>query len=648
MKSEELRELVAAGQHTLAARRIDLLLQQHAGDPALWEMRAFVALNTGDGEAAVRSLERAVELEPGQVRWQAGLGAALLSLGRLREAELALHRAFRLNPQDRALMLQLAQCLYGLHKPDEAAMMARRLVSLDPVQPAAWRLLGQIALHRGDGPAALRALERASVQAPDDARVQFELAQACVLGEDLRRAHAALERARQLDPRLRPALLQLVHLKQQLGNWEGLVEAQAELHECVRLGLPTLGTALPQVLLASSADADVHRLGAQLTAQAQAREVADLDDVAQRKAPRHGSATALRIGVLAQDFDDHAGTRALVEVVERLRNLPVEVTLFASGRSGSGQLRRRLQALWPLVELQDWPPARAAQRVADAGLHVLLDASGNHGEARSSLPILRPCPLQLAWPGLPAPGGAPWLDGIIGDAVLFAPAQEASWRGTQVHLLEACAVSMDTRCTAVSGLDRAAAGLPADGFVFAHLGGPRYYQPELFDCWARILARVPHGVLWLAGGPGGAWSSALLRDQLLLRGVAGARVHFCLEDAVDLSLARLAHVDLVLDSFPCSAREQASLAALAGVPVLCLPGTTLASRAAASLNVYQQLPDLNCTSVQQYIDTAVAIAHNPAAPEVLRETLKSSRGSGSVLDMQHTAQALYRLLVTLT
>jgi predicted O-linked N-acetylglucosamine transferase (SPINDLY family) len=639
-----VRALIQTGQLGAAAQQIEALLAQQPSDPVLWEMRGFVALNLGDGECAVRSLERAVELQPGQVRWLAALGNTLFTLRRLREAEVALHQAFRLAPHDHSLMLKLAQCLYGLHKPDEAAMLARRLVSLDSVQPAAWRLLGQIALAKPDAAAALRALERASAQAPDDARVYVELAQSCVANGDLRRAHAALERARKLDPRLRPALVELIWLKQQLAVWDGLLPAIAELEAHVRLGLPTLSPRVQQVLVGASGDPQLQQQAAQLAAQAQARAVADLRHPQLSAPPRHSVSTPLRIGVLCEDFADRAAVRALVEVLERLRSQPVEVTLFATGRSAGGVLRKRLQAVWPMVELHDWPLPRAAQRVADAGLHVLLDASGGGGEIRSSLPILRVAGLQLAWPGLPATAAASWIDGIVGDRVLLSDTDEQPWQGEPAWRLDCCAVSLDTRIQAVAGLDRAAAGLPERGFIFAHLGGPRYYHPSVFDTWASILRRADDSLLWLAPGPAAQWTAALLRDEMLLRGIAATRVYFITEDAPDLNLARLALVGLVLDSFPLSAREQASLAALAGVPVLSLPGPTLASRFAASLNVHQQLADLNCGSVQHYIDTAVAIANNPAASDILRTTLKTRRGPGSVLDMQHTADALYRLL----
>lgn len=642
MDLAEVRALLQAGQLQAAAACVDALLVHAAHDPRLWEARAYVALQRDDPDTAIQALQQAVHLAPDEARWRVALGRTLGGLGRHAEAEPILHQAFRLVPRDLQVMLSLAQTLHALDKLDEAAMLLRRLVALDPVQPLAWQLLGRIAGLRGDPAAALRALERASVLTPDDARVQFELAVACRAAAAPERALTALQRAVDLDPRHLGALTELILLKRSLAHWSNLDRLEQRWKDWVALGVP----GLPQrsLYLAPLLLSDPEEL--LRVAQGASGAARKPASAAPHAAPvRWTPGTPVRLGILLDDLEDHGASSAMVELLERLRILPVELSVFVlqSGAHG-GNLRRRLQAIWPVVELTGWPAERAAQRMAEAGLHVLLDASGGAGFGRSRLLSLRPCARQWCWPLLPMPGAPGVHQAEVVDAELAADPRVTPEATVQQHRLTCCALTLDTRQPLPDPPSRAALGIAPETMVYAYFGPVAALSPAVLNVWAQVLLQVPASLLWIDLEAAAPAALQRVRDALLERGVAAGQLRCEAASAEGQVAPAMMVADVLLDPWPASVRSQALAAARCGVPVLTVRGATAAGRSAASLNTHQQMEVLNAPSMDAYLELAVAIGRNPDGSGLLRGGLQATRGTGSVLDMQHAARALLQML----
>jgi predicted O-linked N-acetylglucosamine transferase (SPINDLY family) len=171
---------------------------------------------------------------------------------------------------------------------------------------------------------------------------------------------------------------------------------------------------------------------------------------------------------------------------------------------------------------------------------------------------------------------------------------------------------------------RAELGLPATGFVFCCFNNSFKITPDVFDGWMRILARVPHSVLWLSYNNEAATDN--LRRECLRRGVAGERLIFAkrMPSPAD-HLARHRAADLFLDTRPYNAHATAINALWAGLPVLTFPGEGFASRVAASLLKAIGLPELIATSAGDYEDMAVRLAEDPQFHAAIKEKLAHNR-----------------------
>jgi hypothetical protein len=127
-----------------ARREVEAHLAEHGDDPLGFWVRSQLALLTEDYESAARDAERAVELDPGESYYLFHRGQCLLE-----KAELV-----RLsNPEDGKRILDAAEA--------SLAQALKLGTSAWYVKPWAHVRLAQVALARGDGAAASRALDEA-------------------------------------------------------------------------------------------------------------------------------------------------------------------------------------------------------------------------------------------------------------------------------------------------------------------------------------------------------------------------------------------------------------------------------------------------------------------------------------------------------
>ena len=96
-------------------------------------------------------------------------------------------------------------------------------------------------------------------------------------------------------------------------------------------------------------------------------------------------------------------------------------------------------------------------------------------------------------------------------------------------------------------------------------------------------------------------------------------------------LARYRLADLFLDTFVCSAGSTAVAALQAGVPVLTLPGIANASRMGASICAAALLPEMICSSQEEYERRAVYLRNNLDALAAIRGKLAENQSSAPCL-----------------
>jgi protein O-GlcNAc transferase len=98
-------------------------------------------------------------------------------------------------------------------------------------------------------------------------------------------------------------------------------------------------------------------------------------------------------------------------------------------------MRARLEAAFGgLVDARGWPAERLAARIRDDRIDILVDLKGHTEGAPTAAIARRPAPIQVQWLGYPGTMGAPYVDYLIGDAIVTPFAQAGDYGESLVQL----------------------------------------------------------------------------------------------------------------------------------------------------------------------------------------------------------------------
>lgn len=445
------------------------------------------------------------------------------------------------------------------------------------------------------------------------------------------------------------AALTAAHCSSWSCNWSALAQDFARVQTCIERIAATgtvAGPFSPFPLLTLTDDPQVMRWAAEQAFRQKRRALPPglpAPGVAPSSAPCPRPGGRLRLGLLSGDLHQHATSVLVIEAIEALAGGAFDLHVYSHGRDDGSSLRTRLrQAATVWREVADDDPARIAARMRDDRLAILLEMKGYTQGSRMMVTAWRPAPIQVAWLGYPGTTGADCIDYVVGDPVV-TPIDAQNGYTECIAQMPHCYQPNDSGRPRPAPLSRADCGLPPGRFVFGSFNMPYKIVPEVFAVWCRILRQVPDAVLWLLADQ--PVVQERLRQAAMQAGVEPGRLIFAPLLPDEMHRARLPHVDLFLDSFPCSGHTTASDALWAGVPVLTLRGRSFASRVAASLLHALGLPGLVCDDIERYGTEAARLAADREALQALRARLAEAREVSPLFDGRRYARDFERLLL---
>ncbi|HVV97088.1 MAG TPA: tetratricopeptide repeat protein [Rhodanobacteraceae bacterium] len=593
-----------------------------------------------DARAAIAALERAFAIAPSHPAVLLGLGNARRAAGDLEGARDAYAAATRADARHAGAWLNLAAVELALGRSADAERDARRALALEPGHPHGLMLLGNVLAVERRYAEAEAAYEMGARAAPNDARFPY---QAALMAEEQGRlADAAALHARSLalDASLDSALSQLVFLKRQLGDWNGLDALSDRLRARVAAGARGIA---PFAFLSEPAGADEQLQCARTAAAAIESAAAPLRrTLAWQNVARDAAPDRLRVGFVSNGFGDHPTGLLIVAMIEAIRDERIDAVMFATSPDDGGAIRRRLRAAsaeWH--EVDGLALLALASRMHEAKLDLLIDLRGYGGGSVAEALALRPAPMQIGWLAYPGTSGAPWIDYVIADDVVL-PANVRAHFSEAVATLPRCFQPSDATREIPDPPSRADCGLPPEGPVFVSFNNRYKLNPRSMQRMFAVLRAVPDATLWLLAAREGA--DDRLRAAARDAGVDPARLAFMPKLPHAEYLARYRHADLFLDTTPYNAHTTASDAIWAGCPVLTTPGATFAARVAASLNAYLGISALNVADDAAFVETAVRIGRDGAFRAALRAEVAERRSSSGLFDMRGFARDFAALL----
>ena len=626
--------LYQSGHLYAAQERLQRSLQSEPNAAPAWCNLALVLQAQGQASEAIDALNQAVRHDPELPAIWNNLGTALFSAGRIAECETAIRRALQISPDDIDALFILACCCEAQGRLDEALEYCAVALQSVPGAIAPSGLKAQIEEAQGHFDAASVTLTAALAHNGDAhgaAPLHFQRAGLEERQGRLLSAAQSLRRTLQLEPAYGAALSDLLFLHKQLADW----------HE-----LPALREQFRAGVVAGTSHLSPFSLQSDPSTRAEQRRCAETWSRAFPSfsaPPQRAVGDPVRIAYLSADYRQHATAVLAAGLFEHHDRQRFHVSAYSTGADDASPMRQRLVAGFDrFVDAHGWDPRRLADQIAADHIDVLIDLKGHTQGASTAVLALRPAAIQVNYLGFPGTMGAAFIDYLIGDPIVTPFEHAADYAETLVQLPASYQINDHQRAIA-DPPSRTELGLPEDAFVFCCFNQAYKINPDVFDAWARILAAVPQGVLWLLGGNASADSGTLeanLAREAAARGIDRQRLVFAPRRSNAQYLGLYRRADLFLDTWPYNAHTSASDSLWAGCPVLTFLGDTFAGRVAASLLTAVGLPELIAPDVNGYIGRAVALANAGGTLARCRLHLASTGRSSALFDTAATTRAL--------
>lgn len=328
----------------------------------------------------------------------------------------------------------------------------------------------------------------------------------------------------------------------------------------------------------------------------------------------------IRIGYLSGDFHDHPVMHLLGGLFAAHDRQSVHVTALSIGPAGDNPYRRIvMRDADQFIDLQGLGDERLARAIAEQQIDILVDLKG----MTAPLGVLawRPAPIIASWLGFPGSTGANYVDYLIADHFV-TPDNVIDCYPEAIARLPVCYLPNDDQQAKNPPMSRADA-FGADHehkFIFGGWCHTGKMTRDVFSAWLAIVRAVPHGVLVLRQPHDSARHRLIKVTEQ--NGIDPARLLFLpMCDKAD-HFARMAAMDLFLDTWPYGSHSTGCDALWAGLPMLTRKGTHFASRVGESLLRAVGLPELIAETTDDYVAKAITLAHEPAAMRHIRDHLR--------------------------
>ncbi|MFT3733901.1 MAG: tetratricopeptide repeat protein [Rhodocyclaceae bacterium] len=589
--AERAQTQAQAGDWRGACDTWEIVVRGDPANPQAWANLGVARAQIGRYPEAIDAYANAMQHGLPEDEGACGIGLVFCLRQQYDVAAENLEMALARNPRNQQALSNLLVCYTRLGRIAHAFEAAQALLELDPENLSALGSLGTLCKDAGMAEEAVAWNLRAAQAAPDSPEQVSNLLWA-MLHSDERSAEDLLEIGREFDRR-------------------------AQAH-CAST--------------AASAGFNTEDLRSSATPP-------PLDDVTPPAA-----APRMKLGLLSADLRHHAVGRFVIPLLEALDPARVSVIAYNTGHFRD-ELSTRAQAVADWRDVGALSDEALVNLIRKDRLDALIDLSGHTDGSRLAALARRAAPVQLAWLGYPASCGLATMDYVLvpPDPVLMA----GHWCSEKPLPLPDCYYVRDA-----SQLHFSDALMPAtrNGHItFGCLNNLAKFSPSCIAAWSRILQRVPDSRLVLVVTSG---ADNVLQDDLRTRfaehGIAPKRLD--LRGRMDFDTYRRTwhEFDCALDAFPFNGGTTGFDALCAGIPFVTLSGEGLHTRLGENLLRPLGLASLATTSVDDYVEKAVALASDPTALEQARQTLRHTLPRSALCDIPRFARGLEQLLTRIT
>jgi predicted O-linked N-acetylglucosamine transferase (SPINDLY family) len=348
--------------------------------------------------------------------------------------------------------------------------------------------------------------------------------------------------------------------------------------------------------------------------------------------PNTPSDAPLRIGYLSSDLHNHPVAQMLVEILAYQRHAGHEIHLLSTGEGDDSPVAKAIRQTATAYHSYFTDDDRtAALKIRQLRLDVLIDLNGTTGRCRPDILALRPCPRQFLWLGCPISTGYQHYDGFLVDHVVAPPGCE-TWCTEPLVRLPGCyhPISPGFVGDAPVVPDREGWELSPGAVLVGVIATNNRVTPDFIKGLVETVAPFHHVVLALRCAES---ARPAVIAQCAGWGLQAERLRFMgrLPERRDY-LARLAAIDVVVDTSPYGAHSTLGECLSLGVPVIVMSGMSIYSRVGTSMVSAMGLPEAIATSIQDQWHKTQDLLSNPKVLAAWKAKFQAAKGNSTVLN----------------
>ena len=340
----------------------------------------------------------------------------------------------------------------------------------------------------------------------------------------------------------------------------------------------------------------------------------------------------IRIGYISGDFHAHVMQYFIWPFLAGFDPNSFEVYAYNLGESDQySEFFQTLVTRWRDLSAHKKDPAYIARAIYADEIDILFDLAGHTANSGLAALAWKPAPVQISGLGYMATTGLPAVDYFVTDHYC-----DPEGSGNESVYVEKLLRLTSQFC--YNGFTNlpVSTGTPARtrGYIqFASFNKYLKLRDPMLVAWREIMERVPNSRLLLKNSAyGKSGIVGVVQERLRRLGFDLSRVMF--ETATRDYMQRYLDVDIALDTFPWPGGGTTCDALYMGVPVVSYYQERHSTRFTYSLLANIGLADLASERMEDYVETAVALAADLDLLDALHRELRDRMKASPVMDQE--------------
>jgi len=602
------------------------------------QLLAVVAFAGKDYVPALRFIDRAIGVDPGNSTHYQNAGPILKALRRFDDALLAIRRSVLIAPEVAGNYNNLGTLLHDSGKYSDAVACFDRARAIDANDPIVEYNAGGVFCDWGRLGQSAQRLQRALYLRPDYAEAYNRLGKVYRL-ERLLGAAARCHRC---------AVVLMPENPAPYANLAGICKLHAQSAQAITLYRRSLA------IRPDSADTFSNMLFAmQYSDEQSSQDIASAHEcygerfeapLRQAWSPHLNSRDAdrpLKIGYVSADFNLHATSYFIEPVFAHHDAARFDIHCYSNSTVRDHVTDRMRASAGHWVACHSMSDDQLARQIREDCIDILVDLSGHTAGNRLLAFARKPAPIQLTWLGYFGPTGLASMDYRFTDACMDPVGNGGIHEAERpLRLPHFAPFQPFVESPPLNRLPALASGT----LTLASLNNLAKLNHRVVRLWARILAALPGARLMLCN-IGDVETRQRVTEIFASSGISPERLSLQPWLPVADYLALHHEIDLALDPFPYNGGATTSHSLWMGVPVVTLAGSRPVARIGASLMNRAKLPEFVVGSEEEYLACVLRVAGNLPVLEEIRLGLRDrlvSNADASAEAMTRAVERAYR------